>query len=507
MDVENAGIWKSKGMMNIKILKSHHNMSGLTIDISTPKAQFERHLQLDENRRIIFSGPFGSGKTYFLRNFFEGNERFTVIRLAPINYSIAQNEDIFELIKFDILFHLLENEVLPKHLNFSKTDVLRSIYLLDPEKGIRGILEKANKLGVNALPFFLDKNTVSVVTKNIDQTESSSIELDWLDELKKLFDKIVTKQGGIYDYDMVTKLLFYLISNLNDEKEVVLVIDDLDRIDPEHIFRILNVFAAHFDLNETDNKFGFSRVILVCDLANIRRVFANRYGLDVDFSGYIDKFYSQEVFCFNNNIALRKKISGLLETVKVNFYPDGKPDLEGHFPIQSYENSHHRIVAYTLEALIHVNGTNLRSLERINNQTFEIEHKGIGRGYQSKEFPIIWTLEFLISVLGDGISLRNGIQKCVSSMVGLEIYDGLDQYNHLKIGLIIPPTLIPNKMDQEKSHYSISEKFSVQYELRKSGPNQDSHFARIRPDDKRPVDIFPPLLEVIDIFQRIGLLL
>ncbi len=51
-------------------------------------------------------------------------------------------------------------------------------------------------------------------------------------------------------------------------KEVVRILDDLDRIDTEHIFRLLNVFVAQVDVvgkGENDNKFGFDKVIFVCD--------------------------------------------------------------------------------------------------------------------------------------------------------------------------------------------------------------------------------------------------
>ncbi len=39
------------------------------IDISSPKKEFEAHLNLPGNHRIFFSGPFGIGKTYFLKDF------------------------------------------------------------------------------------------------------------------------------------------------------------------------------------------------------------------------------------------------------------------------------------------------------------------------------------------------------------------------------------------------------------------------------------------------------
>jgi hypothetical protein len=86
-----------------------------------------------------------------------------------------------------------------------------------------------------------------------------------------------------------------------------LIVDDLDRIDPEHIFRLLNVFAAHLDTcSEAPNKLGFDKIIFVCDINNLRNIFRAKYGTYTDFNGYIDKFYSCEVYRFDNRGILQK---------------------------------------------------------------------------------------------------------------------------------------------------------------------------------------------------------
>jgi hypothetical protein len=79
-------------------------------------------------------------------------------------------------------------------------------------------------------------------------------------------------------------------------------------MDPEHIFRILNVFAAHFDAPEYlegyTNKFGFDKIIIVTDYKNIKNIFEHRYGSNTDFKGYINKYYSKFPFNFDNNNAI-----------------------------------------------------------------------------------------------------------------------------------------------------------------------------------------------------------
>ena len=105
------------------------------------------------------------------------------------------------------------------------------------------------------------------------------------------------------------------------QKENILIIDNIDRIDPEHIFRILNIFSSHMLFSQDRvkiNKFFFDKVIVVCDINNIRNIYKNKYGPDVDFSGYIDKFYSTSIFNIQNYSQLRKVCQKQLRTLKIN---------------------------------------------------------------------------------------------------------------------------------------------------------------------------------------------
>ena len=79
--------------------------------------RFKEHLATTDNCNIIFSGKFGIGKTYFLNDFFENIEEYNHIRIAPVNYSIAQNEDIFKYINYDVIF-----ELIGKDITFDKFD-------------------------------------------------------------------------------------------------------------------------------------------------------------------------------------------------------------------------------------------------------------------------------------------------------------------------------------------------------------------------------------------------
>lgn len=67
------------------------------------------------NQRTILSSKFGDGKSYFLESFKNTDfvkEQFVFLTIYPVNYQVASNEDIFNLIKRDILFQLMLNDMI-----------------------------------------------------------------------------------------------------------------------------------------------------------------------------------------------------------------------------------------------------------------------------------------------------------------------------------------------------------------------------------------------------------
>lgn len=295
----------------------------MEISISGEKERFSKFIDGDkENKNIIFSGIFGIGKTYFINKFFEDKkEKYIPIYLAPINYSVSSNEDIFEYIKFDILFQLMG-----KNIPFEKSICSWS----------------------NATLFYINDNMPSFLSNLLSAVEKVKYGTSVLGNIEKLYkgikdtkDKVSNdeekntytflysmpnKVGTIYEDDAITQIIRSSISTLKEDgkKEVILIIDDLDRIDPEHIFRILNVLSAHNDFyGFEEHKFSFDKVMLVCDIENIKNIFSAKYGMNVDFNGYIDRFYSKEIYRFNNidNIvdAIPKIIESFTPKAKIGF--------------------------------------------------------------------------------------------------------------------------------------------------------------------------------------------
>lgn len=137
------------------------------------------------------------------------------------------------------------------------------------------------------------------------------------EEKKHTVDKYLSRfanaAGCIYEEDGYTKLIRRAIKWISQDhslnggewkaKKPVLIIEDLDRLDPKHLFRILNVVSAHIDdSNRPDivgNKFGFNNIVLVMDYDVTKHIFHHFYGEQACYEGYMSKFLSREPFRYS----------------------------------------------------------------------------------------------------------------------------------------------------------------------------------------------------------------
>lgn len=144
------------------------------------------------------------------------------------------------------------------------------------------------------------RNKIDKYKEEYDQTSFLSHYLSSFDE------------NSVYENDVVTKIIRDNIETYQEKnnKRVVLIIEDMDRLDPAHLFRILNVFTAQMDYgyrcfvpNVNDslvgNKFGVSNVVFVMHEDNTKAIFHHFYGEDADYKGYMSKFYNKDIFTFS----------------------------------------------------------------------------------------------------------------------------------------------------------------------------------------------------------------
>jgi len=303
-------------------------MAEIKIPIDSVKNDFDSFLDIEDNSRIFFSGKFGIGKTYFLKDFFDSYvDKYEVFHLYPVNYQVNKSEDIVELLKYDILVELLN-----KNKDIFQTNEVSGIkessllfYSWCRERySVNQFLQSTISLGEE----FSNLSPDPVINSlgRLGRPLKDVLEIDKeFQEFKKEYEKgekgLVEKYSdeikskNISETDYISYLLKEKITKQKNTKKSVLILDDLDRIDPEHIFRILNILSAHFEKEQT-NKFGFDLIIIVADYSNLRHIFHHLYGTSADFTGYIDKFFTISPYYFDNKKAIIDTVEEIAKNIK-----------------------------------------------------------------------------------------------------------------------------------------------------------------------------------------------
>lgn len=247
--------------------------------------KFKEHLE--NNPRVVFSASFGNGKTTFLELFKEEQGRdYFFVTLRPVNYSVSKNEDVFEYIKRDILLQLA---------NADKLNGLDLNAAIDSIFSWETLYEALEFLGQ-----FMPHG--EILMKIFDKAKFCK---DKYDEEKKTWQAYESafnsQRGGLYEDDGYTQLIKSALQyvNTHEEKKTCLIIEDLDRIDPGHLFRILNVLGAHVDEDKQGNKFGFDHIIAVMDYEITEHIFHHFYGQQANYNGYMSKFYSHYPYYYS----------------------------------------------------------------------------------------------------------------------------------------------------------------------------------------------------------------
>lgn len=395
--------------------------------------KFKVHIASENNYRILFSGIFGLGKTFFLNNFFsEFEDEYIYIKLNPVNYSVSTNEDIFELIKFDIGYQLLSKKPDFNKEAFSPL-LAGQMYILENYKFIiEKLIKNLSKLDKKADAIIASTLEIGKeIKKFVDDSK-----IDEQEELNKFLSFFPAQKGTYREENRITELLVSLIESLkinNPEKQIVLLIDDLDRIDPEHIFRIFNIFSAHFDYYdiENENKFGFDKIILVCDVDNIRGIFNHKYGTDIDFSGYIDKFYSQEIFYYRIDSIIKRNLDAYIsEMSKGDQYI--LRNLRGETFIRKELN-------FLITHFVYSNALSFRSLLNFFSKDLKVNDYNLQSNIfqvHSRSTPVLIIFEILETVFGGKYNLIKAFEKVSTIYPNFE-FSPIIGYSSQRLGNLI----------------------------------------------------------------------
>ena len=450
------------------------------IPIDAPKSDFEQFLSRD-NKRIFFSGRFGIGKTFFLQKFFESHEdKYDVYHLFPVNYQISSNENIVEFLKYDILVELLK--IHPKA--FESTELnglkekLRFFVAFCKDRGLIGRVTKATIKSLFALtpdPIFTPLSRLGRSLKDLTtfRKEFQEFEAEQLSEDKDAIDdfleQIVTK-ADIIATDYVSQLLREKIEALKDGKRSVLILDDFDRIDPEHTFRILNILSAHIESDE-QNKFGFDHIIIVGDIDNLRNIFHHKYGDKTDFWGYFDKFFTVEPYYFDNEKAISDVVYRLASLIKYE-----EPQLKS-------EMKHLGIINNLLEEVLKdaftVKAMNLRQLYKPIDHTFPEMREGVyprragGRPSLRRQALDIG-IKLLVAIYGTETDLLKALVK-IRDNASDTVYQGMDYVFQLTTNPMLKSMISLDEVGNEL--------WLGKYKLAVTNENLDDSGKSIVPDD------------------------
>ncbi|MFP5081692.1 P-loop NTPase fold protein [Pedobacter sp. JCM 36344] len=363
--------------------------------------EFSAHLELPDNKRLLFSAGFGSGKSYFLKEYFSTHtEKFVTVKLHPVDYTVSSNEDIFEVIKHDLLIQLVED--FDEDIHLQKEDVTMLV---------AGKLWADNKL--NILPFL--KALGKVLPGVAESTEAlqevrqvfrdmakykSDLKVDEEELLIKFLVKERLRSGSIREMDGMTSMINELIGRIktkHEGKEFILIVDDMDRLDPEHIFRLFNIFSAHYESRTEENKFGFDKVLFVCDINNIAHIYAHKYGPKVEFEGYINKFYSREIFNFD----FRTQLAESLVSFFISSFGIEQSTLLTQEDTQYFfgtdTSKFAEVLQYLIRKLISVNAIKARNFTKLNR--YEITKQQIplstNHTIETKKYPFFTLVNIL----------------------------------------------------------------------------------------------------------------
>lgn len=272
--------------------------------------EFDKHLK--SHPRTILSARFGDGKSCFLAAAERKlKKRYTFLKLYPVNYQVAENQDIFEYIKRDLLFQLFGQSMMRD--TYEIPDKIAAYFFL-----CNNWKEYAEET-LKELSHFDGSQTV-IVTLGVAR---------FLSSMRKKYEEFKENGGdlgakldsflasfenkGIYEFDPITSILNDIIKDWkkkNSRKKICLVFEDMDRIDPAHIFRIMNVISAQMDYSYKygfsprsnsmfGNKFGVDNIVVCLDYDNLKNIFYHFYGQNACFDGYINKFCDRGIFYYS----------------------------------------------------------------------------------------------------------------------------------------------------------------------------------------------------------------
>lgn len=346
---------------------------------------------------MLFSGKFGSGKTYFLNHYFEqekNKSKYLKIYTQPSAYYHAADGDVLGYLKYDILACLLQQTDL-EEFQGEELGTFGLLLEMMKEKGLVGPSLMA--IAILSLFFagpasaFGALQISKLITTSYEGGEFYSKARKRLEEEKasrnadgntrfQEYQALLAKQkDSLFEEsainDLITALLKHHQTKVRKDKDgkhlppiqAVLIVDDLDRMLPDACLGFLNMLSTHVQpsnakgvKDDWKNLYSFDKVIVVGDLTNIEAFIRLTYGENFDRTGYIEKIIGGCVFSYDAS----KKLKDLL--LKVVVYPFIIRDLGENVSIpKGYRESFEPAFEYIFSLLVSAHVFTTRDVLRV----------------------------------------------------------------------------------------------------------------------------------------------
>lgn len=236
-------------------------------------ADFEAKLEASPS--VIFSGKFGSGKTYFLNDYFARNEgRYCKVYTQPSAYYHAADKDPLSYLKYDILMDLLRQTDVSELQGVQLTyfDMLKA--MLIPTEGTEGKNSDVTIIGAAVMLLLMAtvgaelgaEKLIGMTKSAWKSNETLQAGLKWLKEKKSKINEddetkleeylkvLGERRNSLFETTAVNELIQALLIRQKEgdadegaatNKQTVLIVDDLDRMLPDAALSFLSMLSTH----------------------------------------------------------------------------------------------------------------------------------------------------------------------------------------------------------------------------------------------------------------------
>lgn len=242
-----------------------------------------------------------------MKSYDEKDNDYYFITLHPVNYVVEENRDVIEYIKRDILFQLIkDNRIYDFKEGYDK--------IFDAVCNVESLFKLAD-FAASIIPVKGLKEGYKALKGLVSTIDEKRKEQDVLHVVDDYLNGFYGKSGSISECDAFTYLIQKSLEQMMAKS--VLIIEDLDRIDPAHLFRIMNVLSSQIDnpyYSEVPhgNKFGFDKIILVMDYEIAKHLFHHFYGKEANYEGYMNKFLNTLPFSYSIKEEAQRQVEAKL---------------------------------------------------------------------------------------------------------------------------------------------------------------------------------------------------